>query len=266
MIEESRKDTLRSRKVVRFILVLLISMLIALVLVRMGIGVRVATILPIERVQIFGNSSVTNGEIARLIGLDSEHSLLFFSRERAMRLLRQDARIERVEVVKVYPDTLRIFIAEKERGAALEHAEKLYWLSQDGVVLSAMDERSPGDYPFITFLSDNDDIKTGYRVENSMLLNLLEEVLRFRKDYPEFFRFVDSFSVDDSGITVYLHDARYRVYLGSSVTKDKLKRLRALQIVLQTIHPDPASKKKVFEIDMSFSHAAVREGELFNEL
>jgi len=266
MIEQSRKDALKTKKVVRLILTPLICVLIVLMFLRLWSGAGSISIFPIKQVQVFGNSSITRGEIIGIIGLETGDSLLFFNRKHAMELMRRDARIRSVEVVKLYPDTLRIFITEKERVAVLGSGRKYYLVSGDGIVLSAMEEPAKLDVPFITLSLENDDIKIGNRVDNPVLLNLLEEVQIFRRDYPEFFHFVDHFSIDESGVSVSLEEAGYRVYLGSNITEDKLKRLRALFIVLQTIHPDNSSGKRVFEIDFSFSYAAVREGDLRNEL
>ncbi|MGQ9614814.1 MAG: cell division protein FtsQ/DivIB [Spirochaetota bacterium] len=266
MIEESRKYTLRTKKVVRLALTTLICVLIVLVVMRVWSGRGSMSIFPIKQVQIFGNNSLTKGEIAGMIGLETGDSLLFFSRKHAMEQMRRDARIRNVEIVKIYPDILRIFLTEKERVAVLGYGGKYYLLSIDAVVLSVMEELSLVDVPFITLSRENDDIKIGNRVDNPMLLNLLGEIQVFRRDYPEFFRFIDYFSIDESGISVYLEDTSYRVYLGCNLTGDKLKRLRALFIVLQTIHSNKALERRMFEVDMSFSYAAVREGDLRNEL
>lgn len=266
MIEESRKDTLKTKKVLRLILAPLICVLIVLMVLRVWSGVGSMSIFPVKQVQIFGNSSLTKGEIAGMIGLETGDSLLFLSRKHAAALMRRDARIRSVEIVKIYPDTLRIFLTEKEKVAMLGYGGKYYLLSIDGVVLSVVEEPTQVDVPFITLSLENDDIKIGNRVDNPMLLNLLGEMQIFRRDYPEFFRFIDYFSIDESGISVCLEDSSYRVYLGTTLTGDKFKRLRALFIVLQTIHPDNSSGKRVFEVDMSFSYAAVREGDLRNEL
>lgn len=266
MIEESRKYTLRIKKIVRLALITLICVLIGLVVMRVWSGRESMSIFPIQQVQIFGNNSLTKGEIARIIGLETGDSLLFFSRKRAMEQMCRDARIQNVEIVKIYPDILRIFLTEKESVAVLGYGGQYYLLSIDAVVLSVMEELSQVDVPFITLSRENDDIKIGNRVDNPMLLNLLGEIQIFRRDYPEFFRFIDYFSIDESGISVYLEDTSYRVYLGTNLTGEKLKRLRALFIVLQTIHSEQPSERRMFDVDMSFSYAAVREGDLRNEL
>jgi len=67
--------------------------------------------------------------------------------------------------------------------------------------------------------------------------------------------------VDDSGIWVFLNDPQYRVYLGNEVNAGKLNRLRALTFVLDQSRDYEAGMEAAVYIDMSGSHAAVREGD-----
>jgi hypothetical protein len=99
-----------------------------------------------------------------------------------------------------------------------------------------------------------------------MVTNLLTAVGQFQPEYPDFSARIESFSVDDTGIWVWLDDASYRIYLGSRVDYEKLRRLRALIIVLESRDEESTYNPGWIDIDMSFTHAAVREGEREDEL
>ena len=53
------------------------------------------------------------------------------------------------------------------------------------------------------------------------------------------------------------------IYFGSTVTVEKLEKLRALLLVLDSKYKE--GDEGGWEIDMSFSHAAVRKREIENE-
>jgi hypothetical protein len=262
MIRSYEKNPIRTRRVVRVILISLISVLVAMMLLRVGLEVAGRAILPVKAVQIFGNRFISNREILSLLSLKSGTSMIFVNLEAAKERLRRDSRVRVVQMVKVYPDTLRVHIREKDPAALLGIDDMRLLISGDGVVLApAVDDRGYSDYPFISLLSKDDDIKIGNPVNNFLVLNLLEAAIQFKGQHPEFTTRIESYTVDDSGVWVRLNDPRYRIFFGSDVDAGKLNRLRALMFVLDQSHDDENGKQGVVDIDMSGSHAAVREGD-----
>ncbi len=261
MIEEYDGRQIRSRKIFRVVLVPFIGVLLLMLLVRIvpGISLRV---LPVERVLISGVRYMDRGEIVSSIGLESK-SLLFFNPRRARKILLLDERVEKVEMAKLYPDTVKIHMVEKSAAAVLQTGTQSFVLSRGGIVLTELPKMEKGegysDYPLITLLSHNDDIKTGKSIDNFLVLALLEAVDRFGREYPEFAGRIERYSVDGTGITVHVGESR--VFLGGTVSSGKLERLRALMLVLQS-----TGEMDSAQIDMSFSAAAVGEGETTDEL
>ncbi|MCK4923373.1 MAG: FtsQ-type POTRA domain-containing protein [Spirochaetes bacterium] len=262
MIRLYEKNPVRTRRGVRVILISLISVLVAMMFLRVGLEVTGQAILPVKAVQIFGNRFISNREVLSLLGLKSGTSMIFLNLETAKERLMSDSRVRVVQMVKVYPDTLRVHIREKDPVALLGIDDMLLLISGDGVVLApAADDRGYSDYPFISLLSKDDDIKIGNPVNNFFVLNLLDAVIQFNRKHPEFIARIESYTVDDSGVWVRLNDPRYRIFFGSYVDAGKLNRLRALMFVLDQSHDDESAKQGVVDIDMSGSHAAVREGD-----
>jgi len=215
-----------------------------------------SVILPVKKLQIYGNRYVMEGEIIRLLKIDASTSILLFDREKAIERILHDRRIRRASVVKMYPDTLRVYISEKNIAAIVAAGDTRYAVSTDGIVLNTVKGRESGEYPLITLKSNNDDIKIGNEIQNIVVKNLLVALNEFKKRYPDFSARIDNAVVDKSGVYVYL--AGYRVYMGAETTLSKLVRLRALIHVLEDTGDFDDQYNGMTDIDMSFSHAAVR--------
>ncbi len=241
-------------------LLALIAVLISLLMLKLGMREGLSVILPVKKVQIYGNRYVLEGEIIRLLKIDSSTSMLLFDREKAVERILHDRRIGRAAVVKMYPDTLRVYISEKDTAAVVAAGDRLCAVSEDGIVLGMVKEGEPGEHPLITLKTNNDDIKTGNEIQNIVVKNLITVLNAFKKKYPAFSGRIDSAVVDESGAFVYLSDGRYRVYMGTDATVRKLVRLRALVHVLEDTGDFDEQYSGMTDIDMSFSHAAVRRG------
>jgi len=165
------KDSVRTKRFVRPILIALITMLAVMMLLRVGLEITGQAILPVKKVQIFGNRFMSNPEILSLLGLESGTSILFLNLETAKMRLRNDNRVRVVQMVKVYPDTVKVHIREKDTAAILVIDDERFLISEDGTLLAqAADDRSYSDYPFISLLSKYDDIKIENPVNNFLVL------------------------------------------------------------------------------------------------
>ena len=281
----TQKNELRNKRIVRIVLVVFISMLVVMMLLRVGLEITGQSILPVKKVQIYGNRFLTNREILSLLELNSGTSILFLNLESARERLKRDHRVRVVQMVKVYPDTVKVHVREKETAAILFVNESSFLISEDGVILDRAEydrsnqdrpdvnrpdvnrpepeqvDHGYSDYPFISLLSKRDDIKIGNPVDNFLVLNLLGEAIHFEERHPEFTARIESYAVDNSGIWVLLQNPLYKVYLGNEVDAGKLNRLRALIHVLEQSRDYESEVDSTISIDLSGVHAAVREGD-----
>jgi hypothetical protein len=213
--------------------------------------------------------------------LDARKSILTFNKAQAKRFLLGDARVSGVEIVKLLPDTLRVYVVEKEKKMLLkvekgDRGTGLYWLSRDGVILApalevpASGAELPGsEGPHITLDANNDDIKVGGRTGDDLLENAIEALGGIEGRFPGFYRRIETVSIGRDGVRVRLDDERYSIYFGDSVTADKFEQLRALLLVLQSGRSSGttaagagrSAKDGAIEIDMSSSQAAIRKRE-----
>jgi cell division protein FtsQ len=266
MIKEYGKIEVRNKKLIRGILIAIIGILLLLVVIKMAPLSHKAVILPIKQIQIYGNELVTEKEIARAIALDVPKSILAFNRRKAKQLLLQDLRVSRVTMTKLYPDTLRIYVRETAKEALLISGGAMYWIGREGIVLSEITEAAaPLEYPFITLNGNNDDIITGEKLKNFLVHDVLSSVGGIRQKYPDFYNKISSFSLEEDGVYVMLTNDLYSIYFGYTVNQEKLERLRALLVVLESEYLQRGDKGNTVEIDMSSNQAAVRIGEMRNE-
>jgi cell division protein FtsQ len=262
MIRETSKNEVQNKKLLRGVLIAIIAILVFLAVIRVAPLSHRVVMLPIKKVQVYGNDLVTEKEIIQAISLDVPSSILTFNRNKAKQLLLNDLRLSQVDMTKLYPDTLRMYVREKAREAVLLGGSGMYWISGDGVILSEIDEReAPVDYPFITLIENNDDIIKGERVNVFLVHDVLGSMGGIREKYPDFYKKISTFRVEEDGVYVDLTNGLYQIYLGHVVNQEELERLRALLLVLESEY----QAENVVEIDMSTSHAAVRIGEMRNE-
>jgi len=261
MIEGYGRDEIRQRKIVRRILIVTIFLLIAMIGVKVIDGLQVFTIFPVKKVQINGTHFVKNKEIVGLMGLTTATSLISLSKKRARDALLEDKRIKRVVIVKLYPDTVRIWIEEKPKSAFLRVGTEGYWTSLDGTILGKASEDELSGYPAIILNTNNDDIKIGQELENFLVKDLLLSIDITRKRHPDFFRLIDLVTVEENGAYISLENGFFSVYMGKNVTIESFRKLRTLITVLESKDFGKSGLIDGYDIDMSFSHAAVKERE-----
>ncbi len=247
----------RARRVLRLLLIAGIVVMLSLLLLKLLPEAEPRGLLPIRTIQITGLNLVQKREIVQLLGQGVSGSLLLFKRSRASKSLLADSRITEVEIVKLYPDTLRIRVREKQPSALIGTAAGDFLVSTDGTVLAEVEARDHPDRPCITLLSDHDDISTGRVLRDVMLLDLVRALDELARRRSGFLSSLQEIRLDAEGVTVLTHGGRYRAHLGATVTVQKLERLRALVFVLRDLY----GGEEELDIDLSFSYAAVRERE-----
>ena len=262
-LEDYTKGPARSRKIIRLVLVVFISVMILLLAVRLISGLRKLVILPVKKVQIYGTEFVNNSQILKTMNLDEARSIFSFNKTKAKAALLKDKRIKGVEIAKIYPDTLKIYVAEKEASMLLNVNDRWYAMSEGGIVLAETDAPDKSIIPLVSLNSNNDDISIGSSIDNFMVSDITVSMQELGRLYPDFYKSIKSFSVNDDGIYVNMKNNDDNIYFGSTVTVEKLEKLRALLLVLDSKYKE--GDEGGWEIDMSFSHAAVRKREIENE-
>jgi cell division protein FtsQ len=261
MIDGYRKTEARSKRTARAVILASTGALVIAISVRvMSVSIG-GLIFPIKEVRIYGNTFIAGNELLRIMDVDSGKSLLFFNTRAARSRLLADGRVSGAQLLKVWPGTLKVYVAEKERKFQLVRGERRYWLSAEGIVLSQVKAGEEERSPTVTLQSNNDDIDIGKAIGNFLMADALDSLGKIEKRYPEFYRTLSSIAVGAQGVELYVKGKDFRVYLGNSVSEEKLEKLRALLLVLESDGSGEMSPDQIREIDLSLSYAAVRKGE-----
>jgi hypothetical protein len=261
MIEEYRNSEARSKRIMRIILGLSIGMLVMLLAVKLISDMEKMVLLPIRRVQLYGNTYIASRDILKMMHVDTDRSIMFFSSKTAKAQLLSDGRISGVEIVKIFPDTLKVYVGEKQKQFVLFFGDDVYWLSGDGTVLTRVEADEELLFPIIRLSAFHDDINIGKGVGNFMVEHALGSLKEVRKEYPDFYQRVYTLLVDEKGISVRFNDNDYTVYLGNDASKAGFEKMRALLFVLEKNGIEGIEAHESLTIDLSFSHAAVDRGE-----
>jgi len=255
MIEEYKKDYIKGKRFVKRILLILIVISVIFIGIKLLKDIGGVVVFPVKRVVVYGNKYVSSKDIIKLLGLGPTTSILSINRNKAADTLKSDPRIEAVVVVKVYPDTVKIYLKEKSRFIPLLIKNELYAISSDGVVLGRIKNKLVSDTPVLQILN-YDDIKTGNKLDNFLILETLKAINRLKEKDNNFFSTIDRISIGKSGVFINIKNDKYSVYLGDNINSDVFNKLKVLIGVLESSREADGGKQ--ISINMSFSHAAVK--------
>ncbi len=255
MIDQYSKDIVKTKRILRRILIVIIALLMLFIIVKLLRDVGGIILFRVKKVQIFGSNFLNNKGIMKTMGLGPSISLLTFNRKKAETLLMSDMRVESAVVVKAYPDMIKVYIKEKNPEYILYAGQKVYAVSMDGVVLGEINKRSEKYGPILQF-ENSDDIKIGKRLNNFLGLNVLETLNSLKREGKLILERISSVEIRSSGIYLQIDGGRYMVYAGNSVSEDTFNRLDALIGVLKERYRTNTDSK--YYVDLSFSQAAVK--------
>ena len=86
----------------------------------------------IEKIEIEGNSILNSNEIVQKLNFLYRENLFFLNFNEIEKNLKNEAFIESFSLKKIYPNTLKIIIAEKEPIAILQDKRKKFYISDKG--------------------------------------------------------------------------------------------------------------------------------------
>ncbi|RKX94278.1 MAG: hypothetical protein DRP84_07300 [Spirochaetes bacterium] len=255
MIEEYKKDFIKGKRFVKRIFLILIFISLILIGLKLLKDFGGIALLPVKKVVVYGNNYISSKDVIKLLGLGPTTSILGISRMRAIEELKSDSRIETAVVVKVYPDTIKVYLKEKTALLPLRVGGEWYAISRDGVVLGKIDDNKAIKSPGLQILN-YDDIKIGYKLDNFLVQETLRSIQSLKDNDPGFLSKIDQILIKKSGIYLSIGNDKYNVYLGDNINPDVFRRLKALIAVLENSRE--AGGEKQIIINMSFSHATVK--------
>ena len=255
MIDEYKKDYLKGKRIVKRIFLVLIFISLLLIGIKLLKEIGGVVLFPVKQVIVYGNRYVGSKDVIKLLGIGPTTSILNINRSKSSEILREDPRIETAVIVKVYPDTVKVYLKEKSMLLPLKVGDNLYALSSDGVVLGRITNSTGIVSPILQILN-YDDIKIGYKLDNFLVQETLKTIQKLVEDDNNFFKEINQILIRKSGVYLNLNNSKYSVYLGDNISPEVLKRLKALITIIE--NSKEAERGKSLIINMSFSHAAVK--------
>ena len=103
----------------------------------------------IEKIEIEGNSILNSNEIVQKLNFLYRENLFFLNLNDIEKNLKNEAFIESFSLKKIYPNTLKIIIAEKEPIAILQDKRKKFYISDKGDFIDFQDIERYRDLPTV---------------------------------------------------------------------------------------------------------------------
>ncbi len=105
--------------------------------------------LSIKKIHIEGNSTLNSDEIVKKLNFLYRENLFFLNTREIEKILKNENFIESFSIKKVYLNTLKIIIVEKEPVAILQNKKKKFYISNKGDFISFRDIEKYKDLPIV---------------------------------------------------------------------------------------------------------------------
>ena len=103
----------------------------------------------VQKIEIEGNSILNSNEIVQKLNFLYRENLFFLNLNDIEKNLKNEAFIESFSLKKIYPNTLKIIIAEKEPIAILQDKRKKFYISDKGDFIDFQDIERYRDLPTV---------------------------------------------------------------------------------------------------------------------
>jgi len=151
----------------------------------------------IEEVIIKGNDYLSKDEIFYKSGIQLGENIFKLDLKKSMDSLRQEPWIKEVEIKRVIPNKIIIFLKERKAAAIVHIGEEYYFSTKEGIILSKSDK--PEEEFVLPFLSglEIDGIKIGEIIDKPEFRLALEGINSAEVILPRRFCRVEILSPDD---------------------------------------------------------------------
>ena len=196
-------------------------------------------LLSLEKVDIAGQTSLTEDEVWRIMGVYHGEPLMFVNTDAAAQALRQDLRVEKASVQYMFPHGLRVSLTERQPLAVVACDYGYLNVDRDGRVISASRHFRRGGVPFIAGI-DFKDAYIGDTLQGDDLAGALEFLSYFD---PDTRAQIDKIFVNTEGYATAYAPGGVEIRIGRlerieekvRVTKDFLAELKTAKYPIEYI-------------------------------
>jgi cell division protein FtsQ len=225
-----------------------------------------APFLSLKEIRIEGNNRIQKEEILAIAGLEDRPNLLTLDIKTLSRRLAKHPWIDEFMVRRVFPDSLRIVIREKNP-VALIRLGGLYYMDTKGEVIDQAGGREKAIYPILTGIK-REDLEGGERKAHMLLQNALQLLRITRRGTVLSYASLSQIHLDRAiGALAYTKDRRIELRMGFGDFRSKLQRLKRIWPLIRSMDvsvidcsiPEKIIIRKTGKISMKPNKARTRQ-------
>lgn len=169
----------------------------------------------VKNIEIEGNSKVSNEEIKSLLQIGAETNIFKETAKNVNKKLKQNKYIEKADVKKVLPSTLRISITEREVEYLLEYANSFVYVDENGNILEISTNEIEGKIKIIGFTTENLNEQYKLNDEDIQKLKNVQTIIKSAKQFEISDKITSINIADENDYQIYMKDESKMVHLGT---------------------------------------------------
>ena len=141
----SRKKTINKqgkKDIKKFILVILKLSLIILIIIGLFAFIFISPIFNIKHIEVLNNQKISKETIISLSNLKIDENIFNFNKVGIINKIKENAYIQKVKILRVVPDTIKIEVIERKPKYCVEVVGKYAYIDNQGYVLEISDTQN----------------------------------------------------------------------------------------------------------------------------
>lgn len=175
----------------------------------------VSPIFNITDIEVANNNQITTDTIISLSGLKNGDNIFKFLTSKVKKNIKENAYIENVNIKRVFPNKVKIQIAEREKSYNVEFLNGYAYINNQGYILEISEQKQ--DLPIIKGISTEEDkMVAGNRLNEEDLgkLEVVLQIVNICKDYNLDTKITSVDISDKNEYIMYFEEEKKTIYLG----------------------------------------------------
>lgn len=225
--ENSRKRRGNSRFIFFFIVILVV--LISLSWISYG-ELKKVNWLRIRNIRVTGNEHVSVATINDLLHRFMGENLVEISSREVKEQLLKNKRIEKLNVIRLYPKTLKVKIKERKGFLYVKSCDgDLFPIDEHGMVMEYAVYPSKEDLPIIHTKYQSRQLHVGSKLKDPFLKKVIDLQKQIISERPDFLKSISEYYQENGYLFIVDSEYGSRILLNTVNLKDQLRRYEFVQ-------------------------------------
>jgi len=225
--DKERKRRGNSRFIFFFIVILI--GLISLSWISLG-QLKKADWLRIRKISVTGNENVSVATIIDLLHRFIGENLVEIKSKEVREQLLKNKRIEKINVIRLYPKTLKVKITERKGFLYVKSCEgDLFPIDEHGMVMEYAVYPSKEDLPIIHTKYQSRQLHVGSKLKDSFLKKVIDLQKQIIVERPDFIKSISEYYLENGQLFIVDTEYGTRILLDDEDLKDQLRRYEFVQ-------------------------------------